>query len=469
MKEGNQKYNDQRLLSLRNEVVGQIYKTFIFYSVPIFFSFILVDYYLTNNFLFFLFGRGSISILSFCLFLPMARNKLVPRLFKILPFILFSSYNGFITYSMYVYPIELKFYFVGLIVVSSGMTAVFVNSYKQVLFANLLTFLGYCLIIVLRGDVFFQDLNFLVLSISFLATSAIVNTLASRSVTQITKKGFSDKYKLRYERIRRDQIIRSKAKELALNELLNSQFSPQISKMFKEGLLNMDEFQNHTISILVIDVVNSTKKLSELEPRSAYIAIERTFDIIAGTLLKYDITVDKFTGDGVMALSNAPVKYANHFERCVEACIEINIELQENNLILSEHWNGPVQLRYSLHTGIASYGFVGRGKVKSFTALGKSVNLAHRINQFAETDSLVVTGSSLREKEFSIKRLEIQEQKIDKVDCKGFEDPVEIVKFSFLKSNTPKLINKDLYCDCGKELKLKASRHGKYELVCDSC
>ncbi len=467
----NRKFERQYKLALRREVLGQLHNTFLHYAVPIFFLFVFVDYYLTGAFSPFFIGRGIITLVSIGLILvSKIKRNVIARLYNVIPCLLFFSYNAFICLSMYYFPEKLKMYFAGLIVVSSGMTAVFVNVDRQIFVASIGTLVAYGLVLFLHFDFYQENYTFLIISSSFLITSCIVNIIGSRSVAVVRKKGFQDKYKLRYERIRRDQIIRSKAKELASTELLNSQFSPQISKMFKEGTLNTEEFESDIISVLVIDVVDSTKKLYELESKSAYVAIERTFDIIANTLLEYDITVDKFTGDGVMALSNAPVKYENHLEKCFQACIEINARIEENNIILSAHWGGPMQLRYSIHTGEAIYGFIGRGRVKSFTALGKSVNLAHRINGHAPINGLIVSSDSIVDKEFFIKKLDLQEVDSTKVLCKGFEKMIEVSSFSFLSNkNNIRKVNNEIICECGNELILKASKHGKYELVCESC
>jgi adenylate cyclase len=104
--------------------------------------------------------------------------------------------------------------------------------------------------------------------------------------------------------------------------------------------------------------------------------------------------IDKFMGDGVMALFGTPRRQANHADQAVAAARELLGALRVLNNELTATGQKPLQIGIGIHTGLAVVGCIG-SKVtlpdgrermrRSFTAIGETVNLAQRLEQLTKT------------------------------------------------------------------------------------
>jgi hypothetical protein len=90
--------------------------------------------------------------------------------------------------------------------------------------------------------------------------------------------------------------------------------------------------------------------------------------------------VDKFTGDGGMSFAGAPVQSADDFRRGLMACRETMRMLQARREKLDRVWGEALNIRMSLVEGVARVGFIGRGALKAYTAVGEIVSFTHRLS-----------------------------------------------------------------------------------------
>jgi len=102
--------------------------------------------------------------------------------------------------------------------------------------------------------------------------------------------------------------------------------------------------------------------------------------------------IDKFMGDAVMALWNAPGAVDDHAARACRAVLDIHAKADAITRALSGPGKPPLFTRFGLHSGQAVVGNVGSDDRKQYTALGATVNLASRIegiNKLFGTNCLV--------------------------------------------------------------------------------
>jgi adenylate cyclase len=132
-------------------------------------------------------------------------------------------------------------------------------------------------------------------------------------------------------------------------------------------------------------------------------------------------TIDKFIGDAVMALWNAPAPVADHPRqacRAVLACMETT-----RALYASSRWQGhpPLVTRFGLHTDRVLVGHFGAPERMSFTALGDGVNLAARLEALCKQYGVVVLVSDAVARQAGS---DFVFRRIDKVAVKGKSVPV---------------------------------------------
>jgi len=133
------------------------------------------------------------------------------------------------------------------------------------------------------------------------------------------------------------------------------------------------------VTVLFTDVVNFTGITENRDPSQVMQYTSRYFAVLSEAIMANKGTVDKFIGDAVMAIWNAPIEDDDHVANAcaaVLACIEANREL--NAAFEREGW--PVyNTRFGLHVGDVVVGNIGSLDRMNYTVLGATVNLAARL------------------------------------------------------------------------------------------
>lgn len=132
-------------------------------------------------------------------------------------------------------------------------------------------------------------------------------------------------------------------------------------------------------TILFTDVENFTPLTEDRDPTQVMLYTSRYFAAMSNVIAAHQGTVDKFIGDAVMGIWNAPVEQDDHVLHACEAvlrCIEVNEALNEE--FEREGWPA-YNTRFGLHVGDAMIGNIGSSDRMNYTALGATVNLASRL------------------------------------------------------------------------------------------
>ena len=108
--------------------------------------------------------------------------------------------------------------------------------------------------------------------------------------------------------------------------------------------------------------------------------------------------VDKFIGDGVMAIFGAPIAQENNAEMAIRAALDMQAELARFSLEVQERYhNEALRLHIGLHTGTVIVGSMGSSLMMNYTAIGDVVNLAARLQAAAGPNELVCSNSAYKE------------------------------------------------------------------------
>jgi adenylate cyclase len=149
------------------------------------------------------------------------------------------------------------------------------------------------------------------------------------------------------------------------------------------------------VSVLFTDLVGFTASSEGLDPEEVLHRLSEYFDTMSEAIHWFGGTVDKYIGDAVMALFNAPVADPDHAAsgcRAMLACREAGRRL---NAEIAERGGMPLRTRLGLHCDWVVVGNVGSSTRMQYTALGPGVNLASRIEGLNKTfgTEMLVTGA----------------------------------------------------------------------------
>jgi adenylate cyclase len=159
------------------------------------------------------------------------------------------------------------------------------------------------------------------------------------------------------------------------------------------SVLEPAEFKQ--VTVLFADVVHSMDI-------AAAVGAERLREIMAelvraatAVVKRYGGTVDKFTGDGIMALFGAPVALEDHAFRACLAASDVQRELQRLAAEVQRCDDIALQLRIGLNSGQVIAGEIGSGAL-GYTAIGEQVGMAQRMESVAPPGGVMVSESTAR-------------------------------------------------------------------------
>jgi class 3 adenylate cyclase len=172
------------------------------------------------------------------------------------------------------------------------------------------------------------------------------------------------------------------------------------------------------VTVLFADVVHSMDIAAAVgAERLREIMTELVTDA-AGVVQRYGGTVDKFTGDGVMAVFGAPAALEDHALRACLAAVGIQEEVKRLSAEVERRDGVDLHLRVGLNSGQVIAGEIGSG-AWGYTALGAQVGMAQRMESVAPPDGVMLSASTARlvEGAASLGEFEL-------VQIKGVEEPV---------------------------------------------
>ena len=132
-------------------------------------------------------------------------------------------------------------------------------------------------------------------------------------------------------------------------------------------------------TILFADIRGFTSFSENLAPEKLVDVLNQYLSMAASAILMYEGTLDKFMGDAVMGIFNAPLKQEDHVLRAVRAAAAMQLAIAEFHRSISEEY--IIQFGIGLHVGEVVVGNIGMSDRMDYTAIGDAVNLAKRIQE----------------------------------------------------------------------------------------
>jgi adenylate cyclase len=177
------------------------------------------------------------------------------------------------------------------------------------------------------------------------------------------------------------------------------------------------------ITLLFTDIEGFTSITETLPPQRLAEALGHYLEAMTRAIHAESGTVDKFIGDAVMALWNAPLECADHPVRACRAALACVRATRE--LYASPVWQGlaPWHTRFGLHRGEVTVGHFGAPDRLSYTALGDGVNLAARLEGLNKQYGTTILVSAAVEQ---AARAEFAFRRIDRVAVKGKHLAVDV-------------------------------------------
>ncbi len=214
-------------------------------------------------------------------------------------------------------------------------------------------------------------------------------------------------------------FIGAKEKEV-LRRTLEAYFPPLVVKkiMTNPGLLTLGG-QKKELTVLFSDIKDFTTHSAALSPAQIQHFLNEYFEAMVEVVFRYQGTVDKYIGDGLMVFFGDPEPQPDHAVRCVRAAME----MQKKTAELRERWRQadgfPLSIRIGINSGEVVVGNMGSSRRLAYTVLGSAVNLAQRLETNAPVGGILIS-----QRTYELVKDEIATSPIGALKVKGIEEPV---------------------------------------------
>lgn len=195
-----------------------------------------------------------------------------------------------------------------------------------------------------------------------------------------------------HERLAREEVARANY----------SRFLPEY--VVRQLLENPDSFalggMNQIITVLFADIRGFTRLSEGERPERLLQLLNRFFSEMTEIIFAYGGTLDKYIGDGLMALFGAPTVSPEDADNALRAAIAMQRRLEDLNKNLKQDGFEELGVGIGLHTGEAIVGYIGSERRSEYTAIGDTVNLAARLESTAAAGQILisnVTATALRD------------------------------------------------------------------------
>lgn len=188
-------------------------------------------------------------------------------------------------------------------------------------------------------------------------------------------------------------------KRLAREEVARANYSRFMPEYVVKQLLdNPNSFRlggvNQQVTVLFADIRGFTALSEKEKPEKVVGLLNRYFSVMTEIIFEHGGTLDKYIGDGLMAIFGAPTASEEDALNAVKAAVTMQKRLTTLNTELLSEGYGNVSIGIGLHTGEATIGYIGSNKRSEYTAIGDTVNLASRLESNASGGQILMSEAT---------------------------------------------------------------------------
>jgi class 3 adenylate cyclase/Tfp pilus assembly protein PilF len=152
--------------------------------------------------------------------------------------------------------------------------------------------------------------------------------------------------------------------------------------------------QREFLTVLMSDIVSFTAYVADTELQEVTQTLNDYFTLMTDIVVRHHGHVDKYVGDGLMAIFREVPGVGYHANRAVYAALEMLERLRDFNKERAVHHQQAIHTRIGVHSGPAIIGNIGCYGKMDYTAIGTAVILASRLEQYATVDSVCISDAT---------------------------------------------------------------------------
>ena len=202
----------------------------------------------------------------------------------------------------------------------------------------------------------------------------------------LVARGVFDAVEATIDRLRLRQSFAGQVSPAVMKEMLGGTLTPGVSGQLAD------------VCVLFSDVRDFTTLSEKMPPEVVTTVLQRYFDRMVHAVHRFDGTVDKFIGDGMMILFGAPLKLDDPCGDAVECALAMMAELDRLNVEFAREGLPTLTIGVGINYGTVTVGNIGSSERHNYSAIGDVVNVAARVEGLTKDlgRKIVITESVVR-------------------------------------------------------------------------
>jgi adenylate cyclase len=209
------------------------------------------------------------------------------------------------------------------------------------------------------------------------------------------------------------------------NDVISRYVASQLAEHVRAGsYASLERHERRRLTLFFSDIEDFAATADQMEPEDLSALLNEYLSEMTTSAESHGATIDKFVGDAIMIFFGAPAASSDR-DQALRA-VRMAIQMQDHLSGLREKWlaqgaEKPFHVRIGINTGQASVGAFGSRTRLEYTAIGRQVNLAARLQAQCERDRILVSHST-----WVLIRDEIACTPKGEISLKGFHQPVKV-------------------------------------------
>src|SRR3954468_21430815 len=179
------------------------------------------------------------------------------------------------------------------------------------------------------------------------------------------------------------------------------------------------EGERKQVTVLFADLKGSTELIQGLDPEEARSLLDPALQAMMDAVHRYEGTVNRVMGDGIMALFGAPIAHEDHAVRACYAALALHEGMRRYADEVRHTQGVGIEARVGINSGEVVVRLVSDDLHMDYTAMGRTVHLAARMEQLAVPGTVQLTAETLRLVEGLV-----EVRSLGRIPVKGLAEPV---------------------------------------------
>jgi len=209
--------------------------------------------------------------------------------------------------------------------------------------------------------------------------------------------------------------------------------APQVAQMIASSDTSDSLLASHRREVTVVfcDLRGFTAFTEASEPEEVMGVLREYHENLGELIFRYEGTLERFLGDGIMIVFNDPIPCDDHTERAVRLALDMRERVDE----LAKQWarvGHVLGFGIGIASGYATLGQVGFEHRREYTAIGRVINLASRLCDEAKAGQIVIS-----QRAFSAVEQSVGASHIGQLNLKGFNRPIDAYEVVSWRDQAP--------------------------------